>query len=63
MKEADDDRVFYNEWMKFMLNFTCGSFHNRLIIIFKIFDVEDSQILKPEYVRIILKLIPLWPEA
>ena len=42
MNNTDDERIFYSQWMKFMLTLTCGSFLNRLLIVFNLFDVENS---------------------
>jgi Ca2+-binding EF-hand superfamily protein len=44
-------KVEHDEWLKFMLLLTCGSFKNRLQLIFKLFDFEDSQCIRQEYVK------------
>ena len=60
MNENGDERIDHDEWLPFMLNLIYGSFEQRIFMVFKIYDVDNSGILQPEFMRLFLRHIPIW---
>ena len=63
MNENEDDRIDHEEWLIFFLKLTCSSLRQRMYFVFQIFDIQNSQILRPDFVKIILKHLPLFAEG
>ena len=63
MNENGDEQIDHDEWLAFFLQLTCSSQKHKMFLVFRIFDVQDSQILRPDFVKIILKHIPLFAEG
>lgn len=63
MNENGDDRIDHEEWLMFFLRLTCSSPRQRMYLVFQIFDIQNSQILRPDFVKTILKHLPLFAEG
>ena len=60
---SGDDIIDHDQWLKFFLRLTCGSFQQRLLIVFDVFDGSQTQIIRPECVKTILSHVPLYDEV
>lgn len=43
-----DPLIDHDEWLEYMLTFLCGSFEHRLFNVFKIYDLNNDEVIKPE---------------
>lgn len=63
INENGDEQVDHDEWLKFFLQLTCGSFEHRLLIVFKIFDITKTQVLRAEQIKMLLAHVPLYEHS
>ena len=51
MNENGDERIDHDEWLPFMLNIIYGSFEQRIFLVFKLYDIDRTGVLQPEFMR------------
>lgn len=57
-----DERVDHDEFVAFMLNLLMGTIEQRMYIAFRIYDIDNDEIITPEKARLVLYNIPLVSE-
>jgi len=63
MNENGDERIDHDEWLPFMLNIIYGSFEQRIFLVFRIYDIDRTGVLQPEFMRQFLRHIPIWVQG
>ena len=62
MNANGDERIDHDEFVGFFLKVMMGTPEQKLMICFKIYDVEFDESIAPEEIKIVLSHIPLWPD-
>ena len=63
MNENSDERIDHDEWLPYMLNLMIGSFDQRAFLVFNIYDIEKNGLIKPDYMKLFLRHIPIYSQG
>lgn len=63
MNENGDERIDHDEWLPYMLNLMIGSFDQRAFLVFNVYDIDRTGLLKPEYMKLFLRHIPIYVQG
>ena len=59
MNANGDERIDHDEFVKFFLKLLMGSLKQKMLIAFRVYDVDGDECISAEEVKIVLRNIPL----
>ena len=59
MNANGDERIDHDEFVKFFLKLLMGSLEQKMLIAFRVYDVDGDECISDEEVKIVLRNIPL----
>ena len=59
MNANGDERIDHDEFVKFFLKLLMGSLKQKMLIAFRVYDVDGDECISTEEVKIVLRNIPL----
>ena len=59
MNANGDERIDHDEFVKFFLKLLMGSLEQKMLIAFRVYDVDGDENISDEEVKIVLRNIPL----
>ena len=59
MNANGDERIDHDEFVKFFLKMLMGSLEQKMLIAFRVYDVDGDEQISDKEVRIVLRNIPI----
>ena len=59
MNANGDERIDHDEFVKFFLKMLMGSLEQKMLIAFRVYDVDGDESISDQEVRIVLRNIPV----